>query len=294
MILARHRPFDLGPARPLVEQSPVLARLAREPRGTRTLDPARNLFMIAGVDPVSAYRTLDLPAPTGMIQLATGRLAGPKAVESMRLLGVDLRVLDPLESRGLPLDAFEFWWGRVESIHDPALAGWMLGVDYARAAGLEDFIMLRPKEPAARAWLMPSDGLEAADGMVNPQVLLDRFRAATPLPFRSDLPERAEVDLTVTDRSPSMVVLSCTFDPEWQAWWVGPSGDRRPAEVVKVLGGWQGVAIPEPGRWTLHLEYEGRAARIGLAVSAVAWIVWIVAVVRLKPRPVDAKTEGGS
>ncbi len=41
LILARVRPFDLGPVRPLVEQSPVLARLAqREPRGFRTLDPA--------------------------------------------------------------------------------------------------------------------------------------------------------------------------------------------------------------------------------------------------------------
>jgi hypothetical protein len=72
-----------------------------------------------------------------------------------------------------------------------------------------------------------------------------------------------------------MVVLPRTFDPEWRARWTGPSGDR-PAEVVRVLGGWQGVSVPEPGRWTLHLDYPGRAARLGLAVSTLAWGIWFV------------------
>ena len=52
-----------GRCKPLVEQSPVLARLAREPRGTRIADDRlKNLPMLVGQAPISAYRTLDLPA----------------------------------------------------------------------------------------------------------------------------------------------------------------------------------------------------------------------------------------
>jgi hypothetical protein len=45
--LGQHRLVDVGPLRPLVEQSPVLARLAREPRGSRIADKRlRNLPML--------------------------------------------------------------------------------------------------------------------------------------------------------------------------------------------------------------------------------------------------------
>jgi hypothetical protein len=294
LILARHRPFDLGPTRPLIEQSPVLARLAREPRATRTFDPSQNLFMIAGVDPVLAYRTLDLPAPVGLTQLIQGKVAGPLATGPQRVAGVAVRILDPLESRGLTPEALREWWGEVETFHDPALAGWVIGVDFSRLAGLDDFTLVRAKVPASKAWLLPSRGLVEADGMVDPLVLLDKFRAATPLPSRSEVPERVEVDLTVADRSASMVVLSNTFDPEWRAWWSSPSVARRPAEVVKVLGGWQGVAVPEPGRWTLHLDYSGRAVWIGLMVSMVAWVAWGLAFLRLGRKAVEPFREGGS
>ena len=99
-----------------------------------------------------------------------------------------------------------------------------------------------------------------------------------------------------------MVVLSSTFDPEWRGWWTDAGGDRRPAEVVKVLGGWQGVAVPGPGRWTLNLEYPGRAVRDGLAVASLAWSVWgmaygwLLVAGRWRPgRPVAAiGPEGGS
>ena len=62
MLLGRHKLTEVGPLRPLVEQSPVLARLASLPRTTRSVDGFRNLSMLAGVAPISAYRTLDLPA----------------------------------------------------------------------------------------------------------------------------------------------------------------------------------------------------------------------------------------
>jgi hypothetical protein len=294
LILARHRPFDFGPARPLVEQSPVLTRLAREPRGTRTMDPTRNLLMISGVAPIWAYRTLDLPTPHRLTELAWRRVAGPEATEPMRVAGADLRVLDPMESRELNLAELELWWGKAEKLRDPALAGWMCGVDFARVMGLSDYILLRPEVPAARAWLIPPAGLKEADGMVDPFLLIEKFRPATPLRARSDVPERVEVDVSVADSSPLMVVLSTTFDPEWQAWWTGPLGERRAAKVEKVLGGWQGVMVPEPGRWILHLEYPGRAVWVGLGVSFFAWIVWIAAYVRLGTVVVATRSESES
>ncbi|HEX8203367.1 MAG TPA: hypothetical protein VF590_23020, partial [Isosphaeraceae bacterium] len=57
--LGRHRPIDLAPIRPLTAQSAVLGRLSTLPRGTRAIDPMRNLAMVAGAAPVAAYRTLD-------------------------------------------------------------------------------------------------------------------------------------------------------------------------------------------------------------------------------------------
>ena len=82
LVLGRHRLLDVGPLRPLAEQSPVLARLAQEPRGTRIangrpLSP-RNLPMLVGLAPISAYRTLDLPAVPSLTALAQELLGDPR------------------------------------------------------------------------------------------------------------------------------------------------------------------------------------------------------------------------
>lgn len=294
LILARHRPFDFGPARPAIEQSPVLERLSREPRGARTIDPAQNFFMLAGVNPIWAYRTLDLPAPIGLIQLSWGKVIGRDVTEPIRIFGVDYRLLDPAETRGYKPEILDYGWIKAELIRDPAFAGWLYGVDFARATGFQDFILLKPKGRSTRAWLIPSQGLETADGMANANVLIDKFQAATPLLSRSLVPEQAEVGVDFKGETPSMVVLSTTYDPEWRAYWTGESGDRRAADVVKVLGGWQGVSIPGPGRWTLHLDYPGRAAWTGLAVSLVAWLAWAVGIARAGPRVVETRVEGVS
>ena len=277
LILSRHRPFDLGPARPLIEQSPVLSRLAREPRGTRTLDPGQNLFQVAGMAPAQAYRTLDLPVHRGLLQLARGPAGDPRVADALRVAGVGIRVLDPFETRQTAPDSLESGSTKAESIRDPALAGWLLGDDFSRAAAMQDFTLVRREAEPPLAWLLPTEGLDAT---ADPFALIERFRAAIPQTYHSVVPERAEVDVSVSYHEPSMVVLSKTFDPEWRAWWSGPSGERRGAEVVRVLEGWQGVPVPGPGRWTLHLEYPGRAVWVGLMVSSLAWLVWIVVFVR--------------
>ena len=99
-MLGRHRLIDVAPLRPLTEQSPVLARLSREPRGSRiAIDQPRNLPMLFGLAPVSAYRTLNLPAVGKLTELAFGPLSEPSVRRALRATGTSLRVLDPIENR---------------------------------------------------------------------------------------------------------------------------------------------------------------------------------------------------
>jgi len=284
LALSRHRPFDLGPARPLVEQSPVLARLAAGPRGLRTLDPAQNLFLVAGGDALASYRTLDLPGPGPLLTLARGPADDPRVAGALRAAGVGLRVLDPLDTRGPGPGALGGWAPGRETIRDPSLAGWLHGSDLARALGLAEFTLLRPRSGPTQAWLVDARSPRPERAMTDPEALVAALRGATPLPLASMEPERAEVEVRADLPGPSMVVLSRTFDPEWKATWVGVGDDQRGAEVERVLGGWQGVRVPEPGRWTLRLEYDGRAARFGLVASALAWSVWAAAWWRLGRR----------
>ena len=292
MALSRHRPFDLGPARPLVEQSPVLARLAAGPRGLRTLDPAQNLFQVAGAEALGSYRTLDLPAPGPLLSLARGPAEDPRVAGAIRAAGVGLRVLDPLDTRGVGPGALRGWSPEAEVIRDPTLAGWLHGVDLARSLGLADFSLLRPRSAPAAAWLVDGRSPLPDRAMSDPEALLAALRDAVPLACVSEKPERSEIRVSAS--AGSIVVLSRTYDPEWRATWIGPGDDLRMGEVGRVLGGWQGVRVPEPGRWTLRLEYDGRAARIGLEVSGVAWAVWGLGFWRLGRRSRREAASAGS
>ena len=283
--LTRHRPFDLGPARSLVQQSPVLARVKGEGRGLRTLDPGHNLFLVAGADSAQAYRTLDLPSPGGLLSLARGPSTDPRTLLALQAVGVDLRVLDPFEGRVGPTANPTGWVDLGPSITDPALAGWTYGADLVRLTRAVDFRLIQPSRPSSQAWLVPSSGekLAAVPGMTNPLALLDVLKTANPLPSHRDGPEAVEVEVRVLAPGASMVVLSRTFDPEWRGLWSSGDGDApHAAKVVKVLGGWQGVAVPGPGRWTLRLEYEGRAASRGMWISSMAWSVWLMGFVGLR------------
>jgi hypothetical protein len=86
-------------------------------------------------------------------------------------------------------------------------------------------------------------------------------------------------------------VISELADPEWEAVWTGPVGDR-PAVLSRAFGApgkgaWQAVAVPGPGRWTLRMMYRGRDVTVGLAVSATAAALGALAYLRYGrgPRP---------
>ena len=66
-------------------------------------------------------------------------------------------------------------------------------------------------------------------------------------------------------QSPAWVIVSQLADPQWTARWIGEDGQGNVAGKILPAfrkesqpGGWQCLAVPAPGRWTLRLEYDAR------------------------------------
>ena len=81
----------------------------------------------------------------------------------------------------------------------------------------------------------------------------------------------------------SWVIVSQLADPQWTARWIGVDGqEERPGEILPAFrkegqpGGWQCLAVPPPGRWTLRLEYDARDVAEGAAISTIAWLSWML------------------
>ncbi|AMV39957.1 hypothetical protein [Planctomyces sp. SH-PL62] len=284
MLLGRHRLVDVGPLRPLAEQSPVLARLAEEPSGTRTIDPLRNLPMAAGLAPVQAYRTLDLPALTPLAALARGPLdggpGGAQALRAMRATGAGLRVLDPTEPVVRSPDE------SVETIADPNLARWLFGRDWnpERRPSADAFRIVRTRADAPRAWSTGSDVPEESNG--DPRPVLDAIDAARPLKAVARAPIEWEISLEGVER-PGAVLVSVLYDPQWRAVVVeegrpGAPANIRPAfRVGKAGGGWMRVAVDGPSApgAVLRLTYDAADVRRGLGASGACWAAWCSAII---------------
>jgi hypothetical protein len=305
--LGRHRPVSLGPLAPLTEQSPILAELARHPRGTRVADAFRNLSMLVNLEPISSYRTLDLPSLEPLTAMARGPLsserAGQQVRRAMRATGVGIRVLDPIE---VALDHGSARSGpgveKRTTIDDPALAQWLFGEDWLREQGPwgSKFRIIRPEEESSVAWFLPDGAVadpgiqDSWDGALEP--LLRLFDGATPLTVHRL--ESSQVVVTVDAPGEGYVLITQLADPQWRGSWTGagqagsleaeilPTFRRRPGD-----GGWQRVRVPGPGHWTLRLEYDASDVRQGLAISAAAWLAWTALVVVLEIR---SRRRGGS
>ncbi|MFI5457459.1 MAG: hypothetical protein ACHRXM_18605 [Isosphaerales bacterium] len=293
LALGRHRLIGVGPWRPLTEQSPVLARLAEEPRGTRIANGRlRNMPMLLGMAPISAYRTLDLPAVPSLTALAQELLGDDRyesnVLEALRATGTGVRVFDPLENRMEQL--LRRTVAPRETIEDAALASWLLDASWVAEQGswARKFTIWRSGQRPARAWLVrkgevPEPGvLDEWSG--DPREILAILRGAQPLASTSSRPE--EWTISVTADEPAWVIVSQLADPQWRARWVdrdGPWANEK--EILPTFrkrgeaGGWQRIAVPAPGRWTLRLEYDARDVAMGLAISTVAWMAWMTAAV---------------
>jgi len=289
-MLGRHRLIDVAPLRPLTEQSPVLARLSQEPRGARIADARfRNLPMLLGLAPLSAYRTLNLPAVENLTALACGSLSEPSVRRALRATGTGLRVFDPMENRiervlkraGEPR----------ETIEDLVLSGWIFNSAWAAEQGtwVQTFTIWRSDDRPARAWLVPpsaipndSDVLDNWSG--HSQEVLAIFDGAQPLVAECSRPE--EWTISVDDREWGWVIISQLADPQWQAHWTGLDGQGEyDGPILPTFrkenepGGWQRVKVPGLGRWTLRLNYDARDVVEGVAISIIAWVSWILVAV---------------
>ena len=268
LALGRHRGLDDAPIRPLVEQSPVLARLAAEPKGTRVVDPLGNLPMVVGAAPLEYFRTIDLPALPWLSRLADGPLGVPaadaRAVAALRASGSGLRLFDPFGAAALAR-AGSGWdpGGRFESIDDPALASWTYGAAWAKTRGARSaWSLWRPPTPGSRAWLLPA-GVDL--GGANPSRVMGLLERAKPLTWEAPDPEH--LTASVTADGPATVVWSVLYDPEWGATWDG----GMPAAIEPAFGGWMAVRVPPGfGGRTLRLAYRGRDVTLGLAISGMA------------------------
>ncbi|WZO99007.1 hypothetical protein EP7_000599 [Isosphaeraceae bacterium EP7] len=276
----RDRPVEDGPIRSLVDQSAVLSTLSASHPGGRILDASRNLPMVAGLAPVSAYRTLDLPAMAHLTDLARTPPGQPGrselAGEALRTMGVATRVLDPFETaspNARPMPG----WPVTGIVQDRALAGWLYGNAWVRSnpPGAASFSILMPERPPSRAWRLA--GASPA-GILREARAIDTLRGARPVAVRSPRPERMEIDLDAD--GPSLVVVSQLADPVWEAEWHPASGPERPLTIRRAFDGWQAVEIPPAEDGTLVLVYPARVERLALAFSAACWLLWGLGMVR--------------
>jgi len=288
-VLGQHRLLDVGPLRPLVEQSPVLAWLARQPRGSRIADSRlRNLPMLIGLAPISAYRTLDLPAVASLTALAqqpmSGPVLGPLVRGALRATGTRVRVFDPVENRtGQLLRRRE---ESQEEIEDSALAGWLFEQQWAaeQTSWVRTFRVMECGDGDTRAWIIPTSRLsdpsllETWSG--DPRDILPLLDTAEGLAAESPRPE--EITISVDATEPGWVIVTQLADPQWKAHWLDEGGrDYGEAEILQAFhkrdepGGWQRVEIPRPGRWVLRLTYDAWDVSVGLAISVLAWTCWL-------------------
>jgi hypothetical protein len=318
LLLGRHRLIDLAPLKPLTEQSPVLLSLAREPRGTRIADRRlRNLPILAGLAPISAYRTLDLPAVPELNAMALGSMSDPRSEREVRrallATGTGVRLFDPAENREEHILARNT--GPRETIVDPALAGWLMGGLWAeppetwscfrlfrellhphsswvdgQGAWARTFTLWRSVVPPTRAWLVRKSDLNKPDVLdewsADPRDVLQVLESAAPLQAESNRPEDWTVYVNTDDEA--WVIISQLADPQWTAHWISLEQPHESDEVILPtfqkrgqIGGWQRVEVPGSGSWMLRLEYDAQDVAAGIGVSTIAWVSWMLAALRM-------------
>jgi hypothetical protein len=305
-VLGRHRLIDVDPIRRLDAQSPVLARLVEESRGARIASNLGNLPILEGVAPISAYRTLNLPAVEPLTMAAQGLMSGPQfepiVRAALRATGTRLRIFHPVENRVNRFLRRPELPG--EAIDDPALARWLYGASWVSEQGdwVNRFLVWRCNELPAKAWFLPltedDDEPMLDDWTGDVRDLLPLFDRAEPLPNDRSRPE--DWTIMVPANVPGLVIVSQLDDPQWSGRWVDQEDEgefdaeirpafRKPGETA---GGWQYVKVPYNGadrRLSLRLTYEPRDVLEGTWISFMGWMAWatcaVAAALRRRPRP---------
>ena len=262
---------ETAPIVQLSRESRVLSVLSERVPGGRILDPFGNLAMVAGLAPLRAYRTLDLPT----LQSAVGwaESDSDRGDQIARILGVSAWVAERDPRAGSE---------RVQIVEDRPLATWIYGSRWLEAEPWRIRFEVRiADEKPPRAFLTGLDLRTAPSPSEEIQGILDLARDSVPIASREPRPDRIEVGPIApgTSTRREQVVVSTLFDPQWRGEWTGV-GWRIEAMLVPIFGpesgagGWIGAPRPSDQVTHLSLRYDARAERIGLAVSASAWSAW--------------------
>ena len=249
-----------APVQDVEAASPVLARLAKEPRGQLVQSELGNLAMAAGVAGVPPYRTLDRPIRWPLEGFTGVRLSRGSSAP-YRSIGEKV-----LENQGETR----------ELIQDSTLLDWLGGFDPREKAD-SSWTLSRTSAPFSRVWVFQGGVAELQEHLSGD--LSDRFRwnrqqwprQARPIPWFRKSPENLGVEVEVNENEgPATVVLAVLNDPEWQGTWVSETGGESfPAAIEPILGdepgsgGWMAAEAPGAGEWTLTLTYRGRAVARG-------------------------------
>jgi hypothetical protein len=278
-VTSRLRSIETAPIGDLASQSPVLKRLQEFSSDSdwpvAVLGDLGNLPMAVGASPLRAYRTLDVPVMPELDAMMTNPIEAIRS-PAARLAGVGMVVVDPptwaqIKGRFMPN-------GAAEVVDDPTLWGWLTTKELAKR-GPTTFALIQIEGPTGRAWRLKKDALNSIgiDNLTQ-ATALDRIERvaekAKPLLVVRQRPERLEI-AEDTDGEELWLIAQWAA-PHWRATLTDGAGSPFRAEILPMLGGWQGVAIPKAGSWLLTLTYEPRGFRIGAAISIVSTIVTIV------------------
>ncbi|HEU5117678.1 MAG TPA: hypothetical protein VFT74_13705, partial [Isosphaeraceae bacterium] len=182
---------------------------------------------------------------------------------------------------GLDLDALRSRGFSVETVDDPALAGWLFGAKWARSgqAGATRFVLVSPEESGEHGFLF-RPGAERILSDANPRppadVLLLLNEAGS---ISLKRPEPGKIAVGPVSLEPqSLVVLPVQYDSQWRGVWTRDS-EQIEAKPLRAFpngagGGWLGARSPGPGRWMLSWDYEPASERLGQWVALPAWLVW--------------------
>ncbi len=274
--------IDLRPVKSIIDESALLARLNT---GARSADTLRNMPMIVGANPVSSYRTLDLPALESLTKMALHVPASNTEVEpvmkALAATGSTARTFDPYEIMELERGKIRLT-GLLDIVEDEFLARMLFGVDFVAQQGprISEFRVWKPPVERAKAWLIPMtpEKLSAieSDWSGDPSEVLSILEGSQPLAF--DRPSGELCVFRVHTEASAMILISQLADPEWQAVWRGLEGERV-GTITRAFGranqgAWQLVQVPGPGDWTLRISYRGRDVYVGLIISAISWLVF--------------------
>lgn len=270
-MLSQLRSIETAPLAGVAMQSPVMGRLEQLSSSSRwpmaVWGDLGNLPMAVGASPLRAYRTMDIP----VMPLVNDRLMrsfDEQPLALARLAGVGVLVFDPptwSQIRGKVLSNQKF-----EEINDPTLWAWMTTSRQA-AQGPTTFGLVHLSPPLGRAWRVEVPPGAEADlaGWTSPGRIDTLAAQATPMEV--DRPSAEEIRITAATKGPELWLISQWAAPGWQATLSKTGTAGETARITPMQGGWQGVAVPAAGTWTLGLRYTSAAYSVGFRISTIAW-----------------------